>query len=448
MFPNLLFTMSLAGSTVFFLYILAYPFAKEYVSLKWRYRLLKIAAAFYLLPVPVFKYLIIDAIHRFVPWLWEKNGQISEIVDMKYMVIAGRGFVKFSPAVRLMFSATLLAGTVSFVIIYVRIIQYRKWKTFCRSGSEKPSEREQKLFIKVKNETGIKKAVEFICSEHCRSPMAGGILSPILIFPAGTGQMEADRYEYMFRHELIHIKHHDLLMKYTGLLVMAVHWFNPLVYVLFHECSVVSEMYCDSAVISGKGDDERRKYSNLILTLATRNEHDGKEKFYTGMADGRSKHVYKRRLLEMKTHAQHNTVLSFILTVMIGMSGVVTTFAYDSPDTVSGPLENDSGGEAWFMAEPEESEQMKLPANDFFTDDSGRFHAVSNSDTNNGAVCVHDFCIHGTRNYHKKDGKGGCLVKSHDAFLCYGCSDVKILKLKNTVTYSSCPHKITADRNF
>ena len=32
MFPNLLFTMSLAGSTVFLLYILAYPFAKEYNS--------------------------------------------------------------------------------------------------------------------------------------------------------------------------------------------------------------------------------------------------------------------------------------------------------------------------------------------------------------------------------------------------------------------------------
>ena len=69
--------------------------------------------------------------------------------------------------------------------------------------------------------------------------------------------MGADRYEYMFRHELVHIKHHDLFIKYIGLLVMAVHWYNPLAYVMFHEISVISEMYCDSIVIGGKGGGGR-----------------------------------------------------------------------------------------------------------------------------------------------------------------------------------------------
>lgn len=59
------------------------------------------------------------------------------------------------------------------------------------------------------------------------------------------------------------MKHHDLFIKYIGLLVMAVHWYNPLVYVMFHEISVISEMYCDSIVIGGKGEEERRKYSDL-----------------------------------------------------------------------------------------------------------------------------------------------------------------------------------------
>ncbi len=440
MFPNLLFTMSLAGSIVFLLYVLSYPFAKEYFSLKWRYRILKIAAAFYLLPVPLYKYQIINVIYFFFPRLWEKNRHISEIVDMEYIIMIGRDFVKFSSGVRHMLLAVLLAGIISFAIIQRRVIQYWKWKSVRGMDSEKPSDWEQELFTKVKKETGIKKDVDLICSEYCKSPMVSGILSPVLIFPIWGNQMEADKYEYMFRHELVHIKHHDLFIKYIGLLVMAVHWYNPLVYVLFHEVSVISEMYCDSTVISGKGEEERRKYSSLILTLATQDGFAGKEKFFIGMADSRSKKVYKRRVLEMKRHTQHKAVLSVIMTVMICMAGVVTTFAYDSPNTVSGPFESGLGEEANFMAESEESGQMKLPSDYFFTDDSGTVYDIGSPDINNRTICFHDFSIHGTWNNHKKDGKGGCVVKSYDAFLCSKCSDIKVVKLKSTVTYNPCPH--------
>ena len=216
----------------------------------------------------------------------------------------------------------------------------------------------------------------------------------------------ADRYEYMFRHELVHIKHHDLFIKYIGLLVMAVHWYNPLVYVMFHEISVISEMYCDSIVIGGKGEEERRKYSDLILTLATQNEYAGKGKFFAGMADSRNKNVYKRRILEMKRHTQHKAVLSVIMTVMICMAGVVITFAYDSPNTVSGPLENDFGGNANFVIEPTETGQMKLPSDNYFTDDSGIVYDIGSPDINNRTICFHDFSIHGTWN---------CLLYTSDA---------------------------------
>ena len=270
--------------------------------------------------------------------------------------------------------------------------------------------------------------------------MVSGIIASVLIFPVWEDKMGADRYEYMFRHELVHIKHHDLFIKYIGLLVMAVHWYNPLVYVMFHEISVISEMYCDSIVIGGKGEEERRKYSDLILTLAAQNEYAGKGKFFVGMADSRSKKVYKRRVLEMKRHKKHKAVLSVIMTVIICMAGVVTTFAYDSPNIISGPLENDFGGDVNFVIEPTETGQMKLPSDNFFTDDSGNVYDTGSSDMNNRKICSHNFSIQGTCNNHKKDGKGGCVVKSYDAFLCSKCSDVKVVKLKSTVTYNPCPH--------
>ena len=142
----------------------------------------------------------------------------------------------------------------------------------------------------------------------------------------------------------------------------------------------------------------------------------------------------------MKRHTQHKAVLSVIMTAVIGMAGVVTTFAYDSPNTVSGSFESGLGEEANFMAESEESGQMKLPSDYFFTDDSGTVYDIGSPDINNRTICFHDFSIHGTWNNHKKDGKGGCVVKSYDAFLCSKCSDIKVVKLKSTVTYNPCPH--------
>ena len=47
MFQNLLFVMSLSGTSVCVVYILLYPLLKRYVSLKWRYCMLKTALLFF-----------------------------------------------------------------------------------------------------------------------------------------------------------------------------------------------------------------------------------------------------------------------------------------------------------------------------------------------------------------------------------------------------------------
>ncbi len=439
MFSNLLFIMSLEGSIVFILYIFTYPVTNRYFSLKQRYGILKTALAFYLLPVPVCKYPIIEGIRFFFPEAWKNAGYLPDIVDMEYIIIKGSDFIEISSDVRRMLLTGFFIGTVSLVIMQRRMIQYWKWKTVCGTASEKPADWELELFRKVKKETGIKKDVKLIYSEYCKSPMASGAVSSVLLFPVWRNEMRADDYEYMFRHELIHIKHNDLLIKYTGLLVMAVHWYNPLVYALFRELSVISEMYCDSIVIRGKGENERRKYSDLILTLAAKNEYAGKEKFFAGMAGSRNKNAYKRRILEMKTYKKQKTVLAFIMTVLIVMSGGMTALAYNPPNTISGPIEQNPGAKFWLVSEPAEAEQ-KLPSDYFFMDGTGNIYDISSSDKNSRIVCVHDFSRRGTLNEHKKDGKGGCVIKSYDALICFRCSDVKIIGLKSTVTYKPCPH--------
>lgn len=440
MFQNILFAMSLSGNMVFILYILTYPLSKKYFTLEWRYRILKIAIVFYLIPIPICKYLIMDIIHSILPQLWDKINNTLVAIDKKYIIIVSQDFIKFSSKVRYMLIAILVVGIVAFAIIQKHIIQYWKWKNICFVTSGKPTHLEQELFYKIKKEMEIKKRVELVCSEYCNSPMTSGILSSVMIFPKWEDSIDVNKYEYMLRHELVHIKHYDLLIKYIGLLVMAVHWYNSLVYIMFHEISVISEMYCDSVVIGGKGEEERKQYGELILKLAVQNEFTTKGQFFIGMANGRSKWVYKRRILEMKRDTKYKVVLPVIMTSFICIAGGITAFAYEPPRTVFNDIGYDLEGDINFAIEAEEIRRAELPSDYFFVDDSENIFDLSKADKNNRILCFHDFSVHGTLNDHKKDGKGGCITNSYEAKYCSICSDVKVGELKSTLTYKSCPH--------
>ena len=181
----------------------------------------------------------------------------------------------------------------------------------------------ERLFSQKKAMLNIKRDVKFICSEYCKSPITGGIWPPTIVFPMWDKDSMADEElcGYMIKHELVHIKHNDVLIKLTGLLVVAVHWFNPFSYLLLGELSAVSEMYSDSVVMEGKGEEERRKYGELLLKLITENVPFHNRQFEVGFANFRKKNMYKRRILEMKRNKKYKVFLSIIMTAFICMAG-------------------------------------------------------------------------------------------------------------------------------
>lgn len=106
--------------------------------------------------------------------------------------------------------------------------------------------------------------------------MTMGVFSPVIIFPVpGKLDFEADERRYIMKHELQHIKSGDLLIKFLALFALAVHWYNPICYLLFHELCVVIELDCDYGVTNHIDEAQRRRYGNLILDLAA--SGDGKK---------------------------------------------------------------------------------------------------------------------------------------------------------------------------
>ena len=103
-------------------------------------------------------------------------------------------------------------------------------------------------------------------ADDIKSPFVVGLFLPKIYLPCNLGNKEQ---EYIILHEQYHIKRLDHVMKALAFLALAIHWFNPLVWVAFILASKDMEMSCDEAVIRKIGGDVRADYSASLLTLAT-----------------------------------------------------------------------------------------------------------------------------------------------------------------------------------
>ena len=88
-------------------------------------------------------------------------------------------------------------------------------------------------------------------ADHISTPFVMGLFKPRIYLPSGLGEGERD---YILRHERTHIKRLDHLWKLLAFLALALHWFNPLVWLAFHLMSRDMEMSCDEKVLSQLGE--------------------------------------------------------------------------------------------------------------------------------------------------------------------------------------------------
>lgn len=287
---NLLFTMSFAGSMVVLLYLIVCFFAKTYVSPLWRYRILKMAVFFYLVPVAKWKYRWYEVCEIWIPELWAQIHREKEFRGA-YSIEIEDGWMRWTPEVYLVFFLLMVCGIVSVLILSRAVFRDRRVRAVYRAGSETSGDRElYPLFLQIKKDLRIRRKVKLQCSEYCRSPVTYGLLIPTVCFPVYREDgLDDSALRYMIKHELLHVKHHDILVRYLGFLVLAVHWFNPFSYLLVRELSDLGEICCDSGVLNGETEDGRKRYGELLIRMAVEGISDTRSSLFVGMADSRQK---------------------------------------------------------------------------------------------------------------------------------------------------------------
>ena len=97
-----------------------------------------------------------------------------------------------------------------------------------------------------------------------RSPFLLGYLKPRIYLPSQA----AEYREHILAHERCHIRRGDNWTKLIGFICLALHWYNPMVWLAYSLLSRDTEMACDEAVIRTMDTQQRKAYSAALLSCA------------------------------------------------------------------------------------------------------------------------------------------------------------------------------------
>ena len=297
------------------------PLFNKYYTAKWKYWVWLILAFRLLLPVNI--NVAQPPVHISVP-------QITIVQDTERKEAAEENSAILSPSEREEPKGEINAAKTSrsitlwgiftevwlFGILFFLIGLTIRHRSFCKRifRWSKPVQKEEICLRVEKSAASVHiKPPRVICSEMTSSPMVFGLFRPVLVLPH-TDYAEQD-FAFILQHELVHLRRLDLWYKLILSLANALHWFNPLVYLLVREANADLERSCDSEVVRGLNYEEKKAYSETILA-AIRREKYFPSTFSTCFRGG--KKTMEERFRNILAPSKHRRGTAALFAVLLG----------------------------------------------------------------------------------------------------------------------------------
>ncbi len=172
----------------------------------------------------------------------------------------------------------------------------------------------------------LRRGVRVLASKSIRSPVTYGLIRPCILLPEAMLQ-DPSQLPCVLTHEQTHIRRLDAPMKLVFAACLCMHWFNPLVLLMFILYNRDVELACDERVVKELGQDARAEYATLLLTMQ---EARGP---LSPLASSLSRYSLKERIISVMKYKKTSALavlLSLILVTTIGLG--FATRAEQSPD--------------------------------------------------------------------------------------------------------------------
>ena len=255
----------------------------------------------------------------------------------------------------------------------------------------------------------------------------------------------------IYKHEYAHLRNHDNFVKLLCLLVLCLHWMNPVAYLLFYLYRDTAEIVSEGAAVEGCDKETRRAYATLLVLLAStpdilpavwKNNLSGHKK-----KSGRAMNIIKRRINYMMKEKRKGLLQRGIMVAVSALTivaGAGTVLAYEAM-----PSSDSSFSDIIFEDEPDFSEYNLTSiidnidfslGNHAFIYQDGSYIILQDNDVDSYALCTHSM-VDGYFSNHMSNSSGGCTVKTYTCQRCKKCGYLANAKYYSTTTYVKCPHK-------
>lgn len=308
-FLETLLRCSVFMSVISLMYMMTMPLLSKRYSTKWLYYIWLVIVIGW--AIPFRPYVDINLIPFQMP-------KIQDGIQEKYIGVAEPIKIIASGINRNSFISLWFVIAIIWVIGMIGLIAYniyRHWyflKIVNRWSEEITKQDILSVLNNLRIEMKIKPYVRLKTCPAIASPMIIGFFSPIILLP--STEIATDELTFILRHELIHLKRNDLWYKVLVLLVTAVHWFNPVVYIIAKAIAVQCEISCDELLVQETSLEHRKKYSETLIEAA-RNGTKFQTALSTGFYTGGK--VIKARILSIMDTTKKKTGITILCVIFI-----------------------------------------------------------------------------------------------------------------------------------
>lgn len=260
------------------------------------YTLLKFTITFWILPIAYIALMAVE--HSFGVWhgvLFKRTPLLDQISQITFIL----------------WVLAMLIGVVRYILNNIAIFMRLKKSIEC--------------------DVEIKKLVDTICGEYKINPKRVRVrysyadsipkvafcIRPVIFIPADN--LEKESYETIFKHELMHIKHGDLIYKNMLKILCAIHFFNPMIWWIDMQLEKWSEFACDYEICIR--DRQIKEYYQHILDISI--EREARIALVSMLYEDKSKmrermeHVMKSYKVKNKSKSKARAIIAGIMAVSL-----------------------------------------------------------------------------------------------------------------------------------
>ena len=429
---ELLVCMSISGSIPVVICLLLYVIQRENYNYILGRRLLITGIFFYLIPIQLIKYLIPEEVYPEA--LFNEEAQLYLSNSLSFWT-ERRGEYIWMPQWFDIVSKLWLSGIVIFTVY--EIIKYWRGAHYIKN------------FIFEKEEDPENNLTYYLIPDDTYGPCTIGFFRQRIVIPESF-PLHPD-FVMVYKHEGAHLKNHDNLVKLLCLLVLCVHWMNPVAYLLLLLYIDTAEIVSDSVAVEGCTKEKRKDYAKLLVLEAStsdirpvvwKNNLSGHKKD----KEGKDFKTLKRRINYMMKEKRKGLLQRGIMVAVSALTiiaGAGTVLAYEpmqwSDDSFTDVVQDDSFDVLGYNSSDFEMDSLDFSeSNNLFVGLDGIQIACEES-VSSRILCTHSM-VDGKFYAHAPNSSGGCTVKVYTCQRCKKCGYLANKKYYATYSYAKCPH--------